>query len=203
MPVDGNAWRVTHEEAKSGAVNGFADHGSSMRLLLLRRAMEAQQAAMQQLISVSSEKWSTIQNARELQGERRLFQVCEARRIAFDAVNYLAQQFRSAEPWALIPDQCRNTDLGGLVFRLLSRSGGALHQLVWMPVHGYPTKLFMLLTEPGLAAQIAQDYANHPCTMDSYTRAFCASFPTAQALTSERAMAELYAGGILPEISTL
>ena len=61
-----------------------------------------------------------------------------------------------------------------LCFRMLSRMGCAVHQLLVAPTHGCPYKVFRLVTDNQEAAQRLLDLSE--CCLDSFSKTFLATY---------------------------
>jgi hypothetical protein len=80
-------------------------------------------------------------------------------------------------------------------FRLLSRAGGTVHELMVVPHARYPFKLFAIATNPtraaAQAALVCEDAADRRCIMDALSVDFATRFTSPEALLSEAALQEL------------
>ena len=83
------------------------------------------------------------------------------------------------------------------ILRFTARPCAAVYYNVVVPFRGFPLMLLRLLHEPHLADTMLGLGTGHPCLTDNFTKSFLASFPTADALTSAPALAQLRALGAL------
>lgn len=77
--------------------------------------------------------------------------------------------------WAVLPPTDRTVSLRGLVFRMLSRAGCSVQELLVAPHAQFPIKLFRLLHEPGLGPRFAE---TPDCMLDPWTLQMKRDYPT-------------------------
>ena len=82
--------------------------------------------------------------------------------------------FTEAELWAIVPPQGLTVDRRALAFRCLSRLGCAAHQLLGIRHSTFPTKIFLLLKESGLADEFKRIPA---CVLGEWAANLRADYP--------------------------
>ena len=80
-----------------------------------------------------------------------------------------------AQVWSLLPDDSLTESFQGMAFRVLSRLGAAVHQLLTHEHSLYPTKLWRLLDHPEESAAMASDPI---CLKDEWTQAVQGLIPS-------------------------
>eukprot|EP00959_Pyramimonas_sp_CCMP1952_P466127 9489458-Pyramimonas_sp.AAC.1 len=104
----------------------------------------------------------------------RTYRIVEVARCVLEdeCLQTIAALFEQPIMWSLIGSDDITECTNAFIFRLASRCGALVEQLQRSEHKKYPSTLFLLLVEPGLAGEIARDYAETPCMLDSFTKAF-------------------------------
>lgn len=135
------------------------------KLMVLRRCVEPFRVLLSRHFHLTSDKWETEQRAREIAslspaggGEPREFRVTVAASHALEDtfLEATADLLASQDAWRCLPPECRSIGFQSLVFKLLSRMGSAVHELLYKPHDRFPYRLFLLLEDPSLA-EVFQD----------------------------------------------
>ena len=134
------------------------------------------------LFKLSSDKWETSQRAQEARllvegkGESRRYRATELAQGQLDPdfAEDLYRLMSGEEPWKWLPAGSATFHFRAQSFRVLSRLGAAVHQLVTHPHQLYPQKLFLLLGAPSLGATLAADAE---CLKDDYTKELQRRYP--------------------------
>ena len=107
--------------------------------------------------------------------------------VCMDSIRVL---FSGPSPWEYLFDtvpQALTVRGRALAFRMASRSGCALEELVLLPHRGYPWKALRMINEPSLAETVARDAQNEGCVggyVDGWTKGIWAQFPSVEMLQS-------------------
>ena len=155
-------------------------------LTLWRIIMGPLDHLMQSQFKFSSMDWETCERASAaLKGSQPLgstppdvvrdYRMVVAAEQRFEKVfmTELLSLFTSPMPWNYIEDHCLHISFRCLCFRVLSRAGCAVHQLLTHVHSGFPFKLFLVLKTPARA----QEFMNIPnCLKDCWTLALAESF---------------------------
>ena len=80
-----------------------------------------------------------------------------------------------------------------LTWRMFSRAGAAIYQLVHLEQQVYPWKLFAILRQADAANEVLEDMATCPNILDPVARLHCRAFPTVEQLVGDHSLAELEA----------
>ena len=130
---------------------------SGHRWELEQRAAVAQ---MEEAAPGSSVRTTPVQQYVNLVSEKRFLAELEA--------------LRSPQTWRWLPRHLWTLEQQCLAFRLLSRMGCLVHQLLIVPTQSCPLLLFKLLDEEHVATDIQ---ALPPCMLDSFSSQFVKRFP--------------------------
>ena len=154
----------------------------TLRLMILRLAMQQMISLIHRLLQLGSEAWEHRQELKFAANRSRSFRILEAAtqndlKSFFTGMLLLLLQF----PQGILRDDI-TAHLQTLMFRLVSRSCCSMHQLLRTRRQGYPYTLFLAL-RTGVYDQAP------PCLWDELTRSFRSWFPE---LTSD-AQAALHA----------
>lgn len=88
---------------------------------------------------------------------------------------HLEALFDSPEQWSSLPRSALSVRFRASAFKVLSKAGGGVKELLAAPHQRYPTKMFVLLEDPGAAVALLTDT---PCMLDTWSRAFLSRHPT-------------------------
>ena len=80
-----------------------------------------------------------------------------------------------------------------LTWRMCSRAGAAMYQLVHLEQQVYPWKLFGILRQADTAVEVLEDMATCSKILDPVARFHCQKFPTVDQLLGDQSLAELEA----------
>ena len=155
------------------------------RLVLQRLVMEPLRALHRKQFSVASDDWEMAQRAKALRAAKlgktgfgvRDYRLCLAakgddERHFVESLNLL---LGPSPLWSLVPINSYTVAFSSLAFRLLSRAGCVIHDLLTHRHQKFPFKMFRLLGEPHLAEEFSQV---PPCLMDEWSLDMLASHPT-------------------------
>lgn len=147
-------------------------------LIAMRTVMEPLRRLLKRQLVVASEEWELEQRSRV--AERR--KTGEASfadreyRLTIAALGADEQTFFKQlraimdgdEFWQILPDKDHTERFRATVFRLLSRAGCLVFELLEVPHDQFPVRLFRLLAEPSAAAELAEvpDCLLDPCSAD-------------------------------------
>lgn len=144
-------------------------------LMLQRLVMEPLRQLMASQFRVASQDWELEQRHRVAQGAAtcgpslcRKYRLSvaaagedEARAFAkFDAL------FREPTFWAIFDLKAHTVEFRALAFRMIAKAGCSVRQLLDFANKSFPIRLFLLLAEPGLAAELA---AVPECLLDGWS----------------------------------
>lgn len=147
--------------------------------------MEPLRQLLRQQLVCAGEAWEEDQRHRVLTGQSgdgrfgdRDYRLGIAAR-GEDEARFFAQLralLFTGEMWEVLPAECHTMAFRSLVFRLLSRAGCAVHELMARPHRQFPNKLFRLLSpQPGEAAALREE---PPCLMDGWSKRMRGAHPT-------------------------
>lgn len=169
------------------------------RLMLLRRCVEPFRKLMADHFRMGSEAWEARQRACEAASlsaggppPHRQFRVVAAamHTLEDEFLCQLKELLGEEELWSMLPMEGRNLRFQALAFRLLSRMGCAVHELLYRVHDRFPYRLFLLLEDATLAEVFAEA---KECELDSFTSAFLRRFPGEDGLKTDEARACLQA----------
>ena len=135
-----------------------------------------------QFISLSSQKFDDDQDANALMGEPRKYRVVQAaqgRQMCVFKQELRALMFGSV---TVLPAAGNTLAMRALMFRMLSRSAGAAHQLIELAHRGCPYRLFKALDGGAYEASCIPE-----CMPDGFTRALLEEYQTYDALQEDEA----------------
>ena len=154
-------------------------------LMLWRIIMGPLDHMMQEQFKLASSEWETMQRAqaaknaevtsREQPDIVRQYRIMVAAELSIEETFFreLMKLFQSSDPWAFIEQHCLNISFRSLIFRVLSRAGCAVHQLLRHPHSCYPYRLYKVLKNPGCAPELEEAGT---CQKDAWTNSLQARF---------------------------
>ena len=178
------------------------------RLVALRVCMEPLRALMAAMLAHTSEAWELEQRARVAVALRDGTDP----RLARDYLAVLAAEgveekaclaqvktlLLGPEPWGdAFLDDDMTVATRCLLFKVLSRAGCAVEQLLALPHRGYPWATYRILKDPAFADEVARVADCKGGIVDPFTRDLRSRFPTAEALRSEECIAILHCSALL------
>lgn len=154
-------------------------------LILQRQVMEPLRQLLTRQFRVASEKWEEEQLLSVLRakatGEHhgwgmRKYRLtvaasCEDEERFFEQLGVL---FRP-ELWRILPPSSLTVSFQALAFRMLSRAGCSVHQLLRHPHKKMPFQLFRLLDDPSLSGELLRI---PQCMWDAWSKKLLAQHPT-------------------------
>ena len=162
------------------AMYGQSKPGST--ILVLLAMVKPVLRLLVQFISLSSQKYDDTQDARALQGEPREYRVVQV------AEGYQVKRFHEDvqvlmnRPLTVLPAASHTFAVRGLMFRMLSRAAGSVHQLLEISHQGCPYRVFKALS--GGAFEVS----NIPeCLWDPLTQSILSRYPSYDELLTEEA----------------
>ena len=140
------------------------------RLLLLSLVLAIVRKLQHRFFHLGSEAYNRQQNVKSAKGQPRNFKVLEVAsgNDIKTAMSSISDEFLKCPTPFPISDQTLR--YRGLAFRLLSRCGGGLHQLMRSVHRGHPYRLFLLL------AGVSEVVDDPPCMMDELSQDFVSRF---------------------------
>ena len=171
----------------------FLDSNPLAPLMLLKLAMQPLAKLLKAYITKSGQQWEREQRAKEaafvagLSNSRRAFKLVDFANSIEEHI-FLAdlEKLRSTTWWQLFPKDCFSLGFECEVFRILSRMGTLVHQLLVAPVQLCPYKTFRLLNDDGKEALAREISELRPCMVDSFTAKLVEKYP-GEALFSDDA----------------
>ena len=144
-------------------------------LILSRLTIDPQTLMMFKQLALSSSDWDRSQIKAELETGKRDYRIVQASTGIMEAAALEHTKTMTERDYAdVFPTELCNSKNVSFFFRLLGRSGCALHYYVVRHHKTYPYRLFSLLRLEGdaqqcLAKQILEEYSKQRCCMDGYT----------------------------------
>lgn len=202
LPDDDTA-RATEDGCDWSAINAVRRKAASFwlakkpwaKLVLLRTAMEPLRQLLARHFHTASEEWDLEQlkcvldaraEGKEGWGMRdfrlRLAASCADEQKFFEQ---LQVAFQHADMWSVLPHDALNFEFRALTFKVLSRMGCCVHELLRHPHEQLPYQLFLLLWEPDLAESLL---AKPACLWDAWSSKMRSEHPS---LIGEDFMAKL------------
>ena len=153
------------------------------KITIMRRVFEPFRKLLNQLISMSSDKWDRKQaslEAAHLLGkgtEPRAFRVLVAALQTLEN-NFQREIAELGKPghWSFLPAVDMDVATRGLVFRMLSKALVVVEVLLKLGHDAFPTKLFLLLADADLADLFEDEDLTPPCMVDSSAKACIAKY---------------------------
>ena len=99
--------------------------------------------------------------------------------------------------WAPLTALKSDTDDAELRWRMVSRTGASLRQVIIHEAQTYPWRLFTILADPGAADDVASDAQLCINTLDSLSAAFWHRYSSAAELRGAKCLADLHALALL------
>ena len=153
-------------------------------LILMRLTMEPLRLLLQAQLAVVSEEWELEQRVASLastastsgSGAPRAHMITEAAfgRLEARYFERLEELWRSSRSWSVVPTHHLTVEYRALAFRVLSRQGALVHQLIGHVHQQFPFALFKLLERPDLADELR---SVPPCRKDAWTISMEETFP--------------------------
>ena len=173
--------------------------------ILVRRCLEPFRRLVASLLHMGSASWEDEQRANSCaQAEPESAGKGRRYRVLVSATQDLEQRFfaevvalqSNEQCLQLLPFAQRTARFARLTFRMLSRMGCCVEQLLALPHSQYPFRLFLLLEDPDLAEVFLAELEGGQCAFDEFSLAFCQLFQEAglgcaDALAILRALAAL------------
>ena len=201
-------WAEKNKCAKRDFCTWIKKHSPLQALVITRLALEPYRLLMAALLAQAGEKWLQQQILKYIQAATREAECPVAREeIEYRILNAATNKQVSAclarfgrlmldgalwRPVILAGIVTRNSST--LCFRMLARSGAALHELLFSTHTNYPFKLFQLLLpdSEAVANQILDDARACKHRLDPYSASFVDLYATAEGLGGEDARQELH-----------
>ena len=171
------------------------------RLTLTRKIQEPLLKLQEYKLKRSGPRWEMRQQAKvakainqgkPTEGVRDYRVLLAANNVAENVcMRSLQDLFAGPAPWRLyFDDQPDALTTSGRAkgFRMVSRAGAALEELLRKVHVGYPFTTFRLLREPDLAGKVCDDATDEECKgglVDRWTKGMVKQFPSADALRSK------------------
>ena len=206
-PRDGETWAEANARNRRVA-RALWQSAPLGRLLSLRVCMEPLRVLMAAMFTHTSEAWELEQRARVAAAlrdgadpwlARSYLAVLAAEGVEEKAcLAQLKTLLTGPEPWgdAFLEDD-KTVATRCLLFKVLSRAGCAVEQLLALPHRGYPWAMFRALKDPAFADEVARVPDCGGGFVDPFTRDLRSRFPTAEALRSGECIAILQCNALL------
>jgi hypothetical protein len=175
-------WQAMNRQYRRGGFE-FVTRAALGEVMILRTCLEPFRIIMSMHFKLSAEKWEIQQRALDAKVIEGNASVEEPRqfRAVIAATGELEDSFHEmtrsrlfeASHWQHLPTPDRTVNLQHLCFRILSRMGCSIHQLLTLPHSQYPVKMFLLLADSSLAELVTEE---PDCLLDDFSRKFCAHF---------------------------
>ena len=165
-------------------------------LVLVRRCLEPFRELMSAHLTTSGSAWERMQRAKQASRVAsfgspggREFRIVIAATQTHESRFFSRTErlFRDPGCWSLLPGPFVTARSSALAFRLVSRMGCAVQELLALPHSQYPYRLFLLLEDEDFAESILEA---DPCEFDAFSKSFVERF-RAEGLTSPDALATL------------
>ena len=157
-------------------------------LMAMRQCMRPLCDLLLAYITRSGHKWEKKQRDAHIEtllageGAARAYPLQESLQLVSENTFFRSlQQLRNPEPWQHIPRSSCTLSFQGVCFRMLSRMGCAVHQLLVFSTKQCPWSLFRSLWEG--PETLEQVYHSPECRQDSFTKGFCKQFPLKEDLS--------------------
>ena len=152
------------------------------QLMLARLCLRPMTSLLRAYIERSGDKWEQTQRAAEVEAMNPEKEQAAPRQSNFlefvrgtSEKQFFAelQSLRHGPHWAFLPKTCWHLQFQSLGFRLMSRMGCMVHQVLVQRARQYPARLFRLLIDHDFVHEFAQCPA---CCQDEFTKAFAARY---------------------------
>ena len=148
-------------------------------LAILQLALRPMQGLLMAYIRLGSKAWEHDQNKASVQGYQRSYKVLELHK-GKQTKRFFDQLFQLLlTPATMLPLKAMTGSCLALMFRLLSKLGCSVQQLLVTAHESFPYKLFGLLE-----GAVQEVLGSEPCLRDELTNFFIAMFPTVEELSS-------------------
>ena len=108
----------------------------------------------------------------------RKYRMTEAALLTLETAFYvrLRMLYECSDMWSTLPrnDKCYSVRFRALAFRLMSRAGCVVEQLLCHAHRGFPYRMFALLADPTLRHELTQTPA---CLLDSWSKSMMDAHP--------------------------
>eukprot|EP00971_Amphidinium_carterae_P343452 6483202-Amphidinium_carterae.1 len=161
------------------------------KVMLIRLVMTPIMSLLSEYLQRSGEEWKV----------KEMFQHCkseqQASKLSSSFMAYVAltseqgfyqaiQELLVSDDWKFLPRHCYTIEMQCLAFRMISRMGALVWQLLVEPARQCPFKLFRLLIGGEKAA--GDILATPSCLQDNFSRAFLRTYPGVQVLSKDSLM---------------
>ena len=162
------------------------------RLIIIRQLMQPASHLLHAYVARSGEKWQIQQHIAMVKQQPPEQPAMSRKAPLLEYVSLVAeksclaqlQEVMASTSWQWVPQVAWNLECQGLTFRLASRQGCLVHELLVLPTKRYPLKLFNLLVLDDFASTVL---AEMPCMLDPFTAAFVKHFSD-EGLASETSL---------------
>ena len=193
--ADGQAPSAEQEESQKGAAANAKHRRVASAwwrsqplpyLFAMRIIMEPLRQMMSTHLDLGGDEWAHRQCRQAAAGDasenphHRRFRACIAASLEVEkaCLEQVGVLLSSARPWSLLPSSAHTVLHRCLVFRMLSRIGCCVEELLMKEHRGMPTRLFQLIDGDGATAEFATELrATTPdCLRDAWCRQFMNSY---------------------------
>lgn len=160
----------------------YAASSPGATLMVMQLTVKPLQRLMTDLIFMSSKRWDQVQDERSVAGSKRSYRVLDMFRGTQIKRCFASIQdcFHQSQPHFPVSSMTSSTRC--LMFRLLSRSGSAVRQLMADLYEGCPFKVFSALDGAEEAESLLK---MQPCLRDSLATWFVKQFPSVEDMMSK------------------
>ena len=180
---DASSWRQRVAKARVFGMS-FVNASPEGHLLMMAFVLNPLQALRNRQFELAGRRW-------DRQQELRVARAAAAGRPAIGSRDYrvlisatcttekkffneLLALMAPTDCWRTLPNASQTVTMRSLAFRLLSRAGAVVHELLVVPQRGFPWRLFELLRDPGLAVNMS---TTPICQLDRFSYDFVREFP--------------------------
>lgn len=183
------SWEQQHARFRRRGLHFILRQAPLTMLMILRIVLEPLRWYLEQLLKLGGNAWETSQRAAAIasptRGARR-FRVTVAARGELEdvCISAIRQLLQGDHMWRHIPSASWTVNLRHRVFKLLSRSGASVHELLRQPHSCYPFRTFLILEDETCADGVLSEPA---CVLDQFSLEWRERF-CEQGLTSKPAL---------------
>ena len=184
-------WAAKNARSQKMALQWLGDHPLPS-LIMLRLVMQPLAELLFEYIKRSGQTWRDHRRASQTQELVGGPAVGEGQTSPFMAYVKLQSEeaflakfkgLLSSNTWSFIPQEAWSLAFQTLGFRLLSRAGALVHQLLVVPSKQCPYATFQVLVDEEIARSKLQQVP--PCMQDSFTRQFLQKFSMSEPLSAD------------------
>lgn len=169
-------WAKLNSKFRQGGY-AFVRSAPLGKLMMLRVCAEPFRRLMSEHFRLSGEAWEAKQRSVEAKAtgegatnQREFRVVVAALHIVEDAfIRDVRKLLLERDSWRFLPADSQSVHFRALTFRILSRMGCSVQELLYKPHDSFPYRLFLLLEDPEVADVLQ---GAKPCELDSFSAGF-------------------------------